>query len=473
MRVRAMAAGTSIVLAAVLGAGLIVPALAQAHAFGALTYQFPLPLWLYVTAGAVAVAASVPAAALADDRIGARVGANIHRPGRGWLSPALRGLTAVLMVECVVFGIAGAQEFTANPATILVWVDFWVGLGVTSALLGPVWDVINPLRAVGSVIDRLSDPPLVYPRRLGRWPAVAMLLAFGWLELAWPGGAVPSDLALVMLVYLVVQVVGMTLVGSRPWLANAELFTVLSRTLGRASPLEWDVTGADIDWVDAPAAERRIRWRGFVSGAWRDPPLGAGDAGFVVVLLAIVLYDGFGETRRYVTFAQWVYHTLGSSLSGTELRTLTMAACVGGIAAVFTIVVLLLGLREGGVSAAAARYAPTLVPIAAVYFAAHYLLYLVTYCQLTPKVILDPMHTDWVPDYAIWTSFPAGLAWALQIGLIVSGHVVAIFAAHHVAPRRLERPRWSAVWAQAPMIALMIVYTAVGLWILGQTYNAA
>lgn len=93
------------------------------------------------------------------------------------------------------FGIAGAQEFTANPATILVWVDFWAGLGLTSALLGPVWDVVNPLRAVGSLIDRLSDPPLAYPHRLGRWPAVGMLLVFGWLELAWPGGAVPSDLA--------------------------------------------------------------------------------------------------------------------------------------------------------------------------------------------------------------------------------------------------------------------------------------
>jgi hypothetical protein len=47
--------------------------------------------------------------------------------------------------------------------------------------------------------------------------------------------------------------------------------------------------------------------------------------------------------------------------------------------------------------------------------------------------------------------------------------VCAIFAAHRIALRVVPRGR-AAVLVQAPLIALMIVYTVFGLWILGQAY---
>ena len=53
--------------------------------------------------------------------------------------------------------------------------------------------------------------------------------------------------------------------------------------------------------------------------------------------------------------------------------------------------------------------------------------------------------------------------------IIVLGHVCAIFAAHRIALRVVPRGR-AAVLVQAPLIALMIVYTVFGLWILGQAY---
>jgi hypothetical protein len=51
----------------------------------------------------------------------------------------------------------------------------------------------------------------------------------------------------------------------------------------------------------------------------------------------------------------------------------------------------------------------------------------------------------------------------------VLGHICAIFAAHRIALEVVSRRR-AAVWVQAPLIALMIAYTVLGLWILGQTY---
>jgi hypothetical protein len=232
------------------------PATADAHATGTVTYQSPVPLWLYVLAGAAAVAASVPAAALADTRIGSRLGRNLYRPRSGRLVRVLQVVATLLLAEIVAAGLFGSEEFAANPATVLVWVDLWVGLGLVAAVFGPVWDLVSPFRLIGDLIDRASpDPPLAYPERLGQWPAVAQLAAFGWMELAWPGGSHPFDLAVVVVIYVLVQVVGMTLVGSAIWLERAELFTAFSRLMARVSPLEWYIVS------DLPGRPARV-WRG-------------------------------------------------------------------------------------------------------------------------------------------------------------------------------------------------------------------
>jgi hypothetical protein len=469
------------------GAGLAVPAGAGAHAIGGVTYQTPVPTWLYVLAGAAAVAVSVPAAAYADARIGARRGRNRYA-GRGWAVPVGRTVTALLLVECILAGLFGKREFTANPATVLIWVDFWVGLGLASALAGPVWDVVNPLRALGALVARsVPEPPLRYPAALGQWPCVALLLLWGWLELSWPGGGDPLDLALVATAYVAAQMIGMTLFGPDVWLARAELFTAVGRIMARVAPLEWYVTeerecpaglhpagaavGCSDCWLASDPGGRGIRWRGFVSGTWRDLPLQPGGAALVVCLLAVVLYDGFSETNRYTQLAQWIYRR-ATWLSGTELRTATMAACVAGLVAAFALAAALLGRRLGGMRAAGSRIAPTLMPIVAVYFAAHYLLYLLTYGQLSWKTIVDPLETDWVPDLGVWTGYPGAAAWGFQVTAIVLGHIVAVFAAHRVMVARDAGPV-AAVRAQVPLVALMVAYTVVGLWILGQAYAAA
>ena len=463
------------------------PATADAHAIGTVTYQSPIPVWLYVLAGAAAVAASVPAATVADTRIGSRLGANLYRPGSGLRVRGLQIAGVLILVEIVVAGLFGSEEFAANPVTVLVWVDLWVGLGLVAAVFGPVWDLVNPLRLLGDLVDRASaEPPLAYPERVGEWPAVVALALFGWMELAWPGGSHPFDLAVVIVLYVLIQVVGMALVGSAVWLERAELFTAFSRLMARVSPLEWyvvsdrpcpadlhdpgEAVGCGACWRDADPHERGIRWRGFTAGTWRDLPLLPGGAAMIVLLLAIVLFDGFAETMRFTDLAQWI-HRHWASLPDTGLRTLMMIGFVVPLAAIFAVVAAAVGRRGRGFHDAVARYAPTLMPIVAVYFAAHYLLYLVSYGQLTWKVVVDPLERDWVPDLGIWTGYPAGAAWAFQVGVIVLGHICAIFAAHRIALGVVSRRR-AAVWVQAPLIALMIAYTVLGLWILGQAYTS-
>ena len=61
----------------------------------------------------------------------------------------------------------------------MVYVAFWVGVPFASLLLGDVWRLISPWRALGRgagwVMRRFGGDelpePLAYPARLGRWPA--------------------------------------------------------------------------------------------------------------------------------------------------------------------------------------------------------------------------------------------------------------------------------------------------------------
>jgi hypothetical protein len=54
------------------------------------------------------------------------------------------------------------------------------------------------------------------------------------------------------------------------------------------------------------------------------------------------------------------------------------------------------------------------------------------------------------------------------VALIVGGHVFAVYLAHAVALRQMPDAK-HALRSQLPMVALMILYTVLGLWILSQS----
>jgi hypothetical protein len=151
-----------------------------------------------------------------------------------------------------------------------------------------------------------------------------------------------------------------------------------------------------------------------------------------------------------------------------------MAAIVGAFVLAFLAVVGIVScLERASLADAARRYAPTLIPIAAVYFVSHYFLYLIYAGQFTGAAALDPFGREWVPDVeSPWRGVSGELVWYLQVGLIVWGHVVAVFEAHRVSLGLHGATRRAAL-AQAPLVLLMVGYTFTGLWVLGQVLAAA
>ena len=153
-----------------------------AHA-APISYRFPIPIWIYVLGAGAVVALSAPAAAFAvrDADRPTRRSRNIYPPLRRFrLGPIGLVVSTVLFGFVLVGGLGGrtvqAREFFENPATVLVWVDFWVGLGLVSAFFGNIWDFVSPLSASARAFDRMlarrGVAPLGYPARLGQWPAL-------------------------------------------------------------------------------------------------------------------------------------------------------------------------------------------------------------------------------------------------------------------------------------------------------------
>ena len=469
---------------------LAVPASALAHV-GNIEYRFPLPIWMYALGGALVVLLSAPTAAVGL-RKEAWVGrTNLYPRLRSFLPGAfLRALALALLALVLVSGLFPTFGVN-NPGVLLVWVDFWVGLGLVSALVANVWDFISPLSYLGRALDghlaRRGAAARPYPAELGVWPSFVLLLAFSWVELVWSEAREPKILSAMVFLYCALQLLGMARYGAEVWLARAELFTVFARTLARVAPIEIyaratdepcragicengpERLGCPTCFLDAPHDDRGVRFRAYGAGILRDPPLDGGGAAFVVGLLATVVFDGLRGTRQYARLESSLVDLLPGLGDLRQTRsTFMMVLIVAAFALVYMLAAWVAARFEpGGTAAIAGRYAPTLIPIAAAYFVAHYALYLFYVGQLTPRVVLDPSDSGWFPDYQPWTSIPGAAVWALQLAVIVAGHLIAVAAAHRVA-QPFHRGARRVLVAQLPLLALMVLYTFTGLWVLGQ-----
>jgi hypothetical protein len=211
------------------------------HAVPGIDYRFPIPVWLYALAAGLAVLASLLVAAWRPGPLHERERSNFYpRLRRLRLGAIGLVVTSVLLVLAIVGGLFGAQEFFDNPITVLVWVDFWVGLGIVSALVGNVWDSISPISAAGRWLERRAAgaPPFQYPERLGLWPATLLLLVWTWLELVWDEAREPRTLAALAIAYIAVQLVGMAAFGTEAWISRCEVFTVVCGSIWHNEPFE-------------------------------------------------------------------------------------------------------------------------------------------------------------------------------------------------------------------------------------------
>jgi hypothetical protein len=119
----------------------------------------------------------------------------------------------------------------------------------------------------------------------------------------------------------------------------------------------------------------------------------------------------------------------------------------------------------------AADFLQSLVPIALVYAVAHYFTLLVVQGQYAWPLASDPFGFGWdlfgTFDYAPNIApFSPNTVWYVQVGALVAGHVAGLAVAHDRAVSIL--PERDALRSQYAMLALMVLYTVGGLWLLSR-----
>jgi len=448
---------------------------ALAHGF-AQRYQPPLPLSLYLTAAAVVVALSgVIALALAraePPRAVAWPRLVIPRALATGIKAALGLLGVALFALVIVAGLVGEQSPLRNIAPTFVWVIWWVGLAFVAALLGNLWPLLNPWATLHRWLLGRVRPRIAYPEGLGCWPAIVLFTIFIWIEVVWPRSEEPAVLAGVIIAYSLLTWSAMMLYGAEAWLRGGEALTVAFAMFGRFAPL-------------AAAGERSLVLRPWGAGLLSQAPLSPSLTIFVVLMLGSVTFDGFMETEAWMAVVDRIFETdaafpaliglrdlFGTAVIGVE--SLAMAAFPWLLLAVFLAVVRLMRalLGRNDTWFLAGRLALTLLPIAIAYHLAHYLSFLAIAGQLAIPLASDPMGFGWdlfgtagrVVDPGL---FSAGNAWFVALGAIVIGHVVAVVLGHVAMQSAAPSPRAGNL-AQLPLLALMVAYTVLSLWILAQ-----
>jgi hypothetical protein len=386
---------------------------------------------------------------------------------------------AGVFVFCVTAyaGLAGTDTQADNLAPTAVYVGFWVGIPFVTLLLGDVFRLLSPWRAIGRAtgwvagrVARGSLPePLPYPDRLGHWPAAVGLVAFAICELCWATARDPGPLAVLMLIYLAIQLVGMSLYGVEPWTRRGDAFGVWFSLLARLAPF-------------ARRADGKLVARPPVVGAVGLVAI-AGTSAVLLAAIGTTAYDGAKEGPLFdglIGDLQDTFTGIGLSKGlGLELAfVIGLAIALAAVTAIWSIGVLGMPRRDLRLSRVelGRRFVHTLIPIAAAYLVAHYFSLLAYNGQALWSLASDPLGdgsdlfggASSAIDYSILNA--TAIAY-VQIGSLVVGHVAALVLAHDRALVVYGSARAAAV-SQVVMLVMMVVFTILGIALLSEALDA-
>jgi hypothetical protein len=451
------------VVAGVAAAVALAPQAAEAHGLVQRT-SLPIPEWLFGWAAAIVLVASFAGLAVLwpTPRLQQpgwrRLPGGIGRVLGSRAVEALCGAVGVaLFVVVVLAGYLGHGSALDNLAPTFILIDFWVGLVFASVLFGDVFRAFSPWRAIRLPGFR------PYPEHWGRYPAALALLGFTWIELVSGWGETPADLTTAAVVYTVYTLVMQAVFGTETWTRRGEAFGVYFNLFSRVSVWE--------------TRERVVGLRPPLGGLPRldTPP---GTVLFVIVMIGSVTFDGFSQGQIWKDFAVDLADALdglvGVDAAPKVAATLGLLAGVAVIGAFYRLGID--GARSvgGDIETPELRrsFIHTLVPIAMVYVAAHYLTFLLFEGQATFYLASDPFGEGWdlfgTADRAInYTYLSQNATWYVQVAVVVVGHVAALTLAHDRALALYRDPKL-AVRSQYWMLAVMVGFTSLALWLLAQ-----
>jgi len=451
------------ILTAALAAAALVPAAAEAHGL-VQRQQLPIPEWLFAWSAAAVLVISFFALAVLWPKPRLEQDAWRPLPGGRFIAgapvQAVCGAVGVaLLAITILAGYIGQSSALDNWAPTFVMIIFWVGLVFASILFGDLFKAFSPWRALGRLLPSRNRP---YPERLGRWPAAVGLFVFVWIELVSGWSEDPPMLATAALGYTVYALVAQYVYGVERWTERGEAFAVYFNLFARLSIFETrdGVVGIRRPLGGLPSLERL-----------------PGTVAFTCVMIGTVSFDGLSQGELWRNISDSGVDVLGF------LGTLTAARVMGTLGLLAGVLVIAAFYRlgiEGARSVGGNRsigelengFVHSLIPIAAVYVAAHYLTFLIFEGQAISYLASDPFNAGWdlfgtVNSGIDYTVFPQESTWYVQVAVVVLGHVAALVLAHDRALTLYGDSRL-AVRSQYWMLGVMVGFTSLALWLLAQ-----
>jgi hypothetical protein len=441
--------------------GLALPPVVLGHTITE-KYAAPLPLVAYVAGAALAVAMSFVFVSLRQQSKPVSVEVRPPREVSALIRWPLRALGLLGWAWIMVQAFFGGNDPAGDIGQILLWIYGWIGLALVSALLGPIWTWLDPfstmhmlLVGAGRRLRLLSTPDpgaedgsgqMEFPARFGRWPAVVGFVVLIWLELvAFVTGG--RTLALILLAYTLFTLAGMALFGRTTWRRHVEVFSVWFTLLGRVAPYR----------LEGEPEDNRVARRPFASGLFADA-WSREDLVLVTIATGSIIFDGFSQTRLYFDLIGHI-----DVMPAVVINTIALASW-------FTIVlaIVLAVSRRIGIDALGAG----LLPVAIGYLIAHYFMTLIFDGQRIVIALNDPLVSGAsLLPYPLsdvsqpWIFLAASIVWTIQLGAVVGGHVVGAWAGHAALAERSDGARLAN---QLPLAVLMVAFTSLTLWSLGQ-----
>jgi hypothetical protein len=260
-----------------------------------------------------------------------------------------------------------------------------------------------------------------------------------------------------------VALLGFAAFGRETWHRNGEGFAVAFAYFARIAPLH--------------VSDGRLRLRWPFTGLGGSEPV-PGSLAVIAVMLGSVAFDGFSRTTQWQDLLARVQRPYLID-HPEQIDRIGMLVNVGGLLGIVLLVALAyagtcalmrqtVGARESLID----DFLLSLVPIAFVYLVAHYFSLFVIQGQFTIRLASDPLGRGW--DIFGSAGYSPNLTlvspqqtWYVQVAALVIGHVAGLAIAHDRAVA-LFRTRNEVMRSQYPMLALMVVYTVGGLWILSR-----
>jgi hypothetical protein len=260
----------------------------------------------------------------------------------------------------------------------------------------------------------------------------------------------------------------MALYGIEEWEDKADGFAVYFGLFARLSPLHW--------------ARGELRVRKALEGIVQLTTV-PGTVALLCVAIGTTSFDGFSNGTL------WNGDTGGGGIAGFlndrflslgfSAENALMAAFTVGLVGMVLFVASLYRLGVTGMHGIgerfstndlARRFVHTLVPIALAYVVAHYFSLLAYQGQAMAYLISDPLGkgsdifgtANSTIDYGVVS---ATGVWYVQVGALIVGHVCGLILAHDRALATYSDAR-DATRSQYWMLAVMVAFTSLGLWIL-------